>query len=364
MLFIYKITLFLLSLGYCSMSGLSQAMEDTSLTPAHTPFYEQEAYEKGIFTAQQDASFTFQVHHKDFVPFIIHFTNHSLPISALSESTYRQLQDAQTIVLEPIPWDDEPKALHPRIEEVFKKHLVDPSSHQSLKSELSEQDYEKLTTYFWKAAPKFFTEGYFAKFEELNSLAFCFFLRKLQKSEEAKNGMDSQIEQLAIEKGKTLTGLESFFEKFITEMPLALQVLQQTRGPFLTQDITWYLHNLSSETPTHPEESLSNPWNSHYAAGKFFLLCYLSDQENANDIDNVKVRDSKWIPRIKEILGTPNRYPSPLAINVGYGHHGLLSLLEEEKFEILILNKKGEAYPFRYTQSYETFRQEYLFKKL
>lgn len=363
MLFVYKIIFFFLSIGCCSMSGLSQAMEDSTLTSTRSLSYRQGDYEKGIFTAQQDASFTFQVYHKDFAPFIIHFTSHSLPISALSESTYQRLQAAQTIVLEPIPWDDEPKALDPRVEEVFKKHFVDPDAHQRLKNELPEQDYEKLTTYFWKAAPKFFTEGYFAKFEELNSLAFCFFLRKLQKSEEAKNGMDSQIEQLAIEKGKTLTGLESFFEKFITEMPLALQGLQQTRGPFLTQDITWYLHNLS-EMPTHPEGGLSNPWNSHYAAGEFFLLCHLSDQENTNDIDNVKVRDSKWIPRIKEILGAPNHYSSPIAINVGYGHHGLLSFLEEEKFEILILNKKGEAYPFRYTQSYETFRQEYLFKKL
>ena len=351
--FIYKITFFLLLLAYFSINSLSQAMEDT------TSIYQID-YEKGIFTAQQDASFTFQVHHKDFTPFTIHFTNHNLPISILSVSTCQILQNAQTIVLEPIPWDDEPKERQPHLEEIFKKYLVDASSHQMLKSELSGQDYEKLTTYCRKVIPKIFTEDYFVKFEDLNSLSFCFFLRKLQKSEEASNGMDQQIEQLAIEREKTLTGLESFFEKLITEMPLALQVLQQTRGPFLIQDISWYLHNLSSETPTHPEERLNNPWNSHYTEGKFFLLCSLSDQENANDVDNVKIRDQKWAPRIKDILGATNCYPSPIAMNVGYGHHGILSILEKEGFEVWILSKKGEAYPFQYTQSYAAFQKENL----
>lgn len=350
MLFIYNITFFLLSLAYFSTNSFSQAMEDTA------SIYQSD-YEKAIFTAQQNASFTFQIHHKDFAPFTIHFTNHNLPISTLSESTCQILQNAQTIVLELIPWDDEPKDRQPHLEEVFKKHLIDPDSHQRLKSELSEQDYEKLTTYCRKVIPKIFTEDYFVKFEDLNSLAFCFFLRKFQKSEETKNGMDWQIEQFALEKEKALTGLESVFEKLITEMPQALLVMQQTRGHFLTQDISWYLHNLSSDTPTHPKGGLNNPWDSHYTEGKFFLLCFLSDQENANDIDNVKIRDPKWVPRIKEILNATDRYPSPIAINVGYGHHGILRILESEGFEIFILNTKGEAFPFLYTQNYEAFQK-------
>ena len=43
-------------------------------------------------------------------------------------------------------------------------------------------------------------------------------------------------------------------------------------------------------------------------------------------------------------------------INVGAGHHGLLGLLEQEGFEVMILNKNGEWYPFAYAQDYKNFR--------
>lgn len=150
MLLLYKITFFLLSLYCFSIGSLSQAMDPAILPDVLTScsFYKQSDYEKAIFTAQQDASFTFQVNHKDFPPFTIHFTNHVLPISALSEPTYQILRAARTIVLEPIPWDDEPEELlRPRLKEIFKEHLINPTSHQKLKSELSEQDYKKLIAY-------------------------------------------------------------------------------------------------------------------------------------------------------------------------------------------------------------------------
>jgi hypothetical protein len=126
----------------------------------------------------------------------------------------------------------------------------------------------------------------------------------------------------------------------------------------LTQDISYYLHILSSDAPNSTQDlNLDNPWNSYYTAGNFFKISYLSDQENSNDIDNVRIRNLKCMPRIKEILYATERYPSPIAINIGYGHHGILGLLEKEEFEVSILNKTEEAFSFLYRQSYEAFQK-------
>ncbi len=60
---------------------------------------------------------------------------------------------------------------------------------------------------------------------------------------------------------------------------------------------------------------------------------------------------------IKEILMSPDRYPPPIVMNMGFGHHGILKLLEDDGFKVMIFNKDGEPFPFSYTQAFASYVQ-------
>ncbi len=322
-------------------------------------------FKEGNLTAQTNASFTFQINHKDFPIFTIHFTCHGLPYETLSAHTQGLIENAKTIVIEPIPWEEEPKGLKPRLDEVVKTHLLDPDAHRKMKEDMSEQDYEKLKTLGREHDSRLFTNEYFAQFESFSPFAFFFFLHRKLASQEAKDGMDWQIERLALDKGKIVTGLESLIEKLITLMPQAIQILKQSRKTSVVDDIRWHLFQLTEEKQSN--DASDDPWTSSYKDsykdGKFFHIAYLSDQANAKeDVDSVAARDKNWMPRIKEILMSPDDYPSPIVMNMGCGHHGILKLLEDDGFKVMIFNKNGEPFPFAYTQAFASYTQAVLEK--
>jgi hypothetical protein len=441
---------------FINNTNFSKAMDEHQTSTIDTTYsnqpYKEIEYKKGNLAAQSDASFTFQIKHKHFSQFTIHFTSHNLPYDTLSMHTKKLIENARTIVIEPIQWEEESQDLRSHINTVFKSHLLDPEAHRKMKSEMSEQDYAKLVAPFrkecsllfmteneipeklkrehapaiikkkngsyhlivytsddiklipnpdgveFKELNDFFRNHHQQKkillmrdnpiiqhitlkgghtlskfidffpeieFEHISPLAFCFLLRSAYKEKRDSNGMDRQIEKISIDGRKILAGLESCFENFITLMPQRIQLWRQAQEKFLaeqcstfdawhldTQDICWYLNELDKEN-VHTD----NPWDDHYKNGNFFQISYLSDQANIQDIDSVMERNHKWIPKIKKFIMLPDCYPLPLIINVGFGHHGLLGLLENEQFEIMILNKSGETYPFHYTQDYEVFKR-------
>lgn len=326
--------------------------------------YNPELYQKGLQTAREEATFTFQVIPPSlpFSPFTLHLTHHRLPFDILNPYTKKLISDANTIVIEPSQIEDEPLDKRDEYIEVFKKLFVDKACHQKIKEELKSEDYERLRYFCIKVVPKLFEAGYFVQFEELNASCFCFYLRQILFYKKACTGMDLQIESFALNSSKILTGLDFFFGDFISLGEQRVQAFQKDRlDHFLFQDISFYLNeidNLSSEPLVKDSDDTGKPWNVFYKQGNFFSLSLLADQENEKaDVDCVYARNLQWIPRIKEIISSPARYLAPISINVGYGHHGLLGKLEKEKFEIMILNKNGEWYPFSYLQSYADFRK-------
>jgi len=127
--------------------------------------YEKHLYEKGAQTAREEATFTFRIIPPDsnFSPFTLHLTSHRLSFDILSPHTQKLINTANTIVIEPIPEEDEPLELRPHLEAIFKEHLIDPESHKKLKSEMTLQDYENLKLYCKKKTPQLFTDDSFAR---------------------------------------------------------------------------------------------------------------------------------------------------------------------------------------------------------
>jgi hypothetical protein len=278
-----KKILFLFSFFCFGGAPYSHAMEEPTVD-----------FEEGNLTAQSSASFTFQINHKDFPVFTIHFTCHGLPYETLSAHTQGVIENAKTIVIEPIPWEEEPTGLKPRLDEVVETYLLDPNAHKEMKGSMPEKDYEKLRTWCHKFAPKLFTNEYFTQFESFSPLAFFFFLHKELASQEAEYGMDFQIERLALDKGKVVTGLESFIEKLITLMPKAIQILKQSRKTSVVEDIRWHLSQLTNDDS---EDPASCPYKDSYKKGNFLHVAYLSDQANVKeDVDSVAARDKNWVP--------------------------------------------------------------------
>lgn len=335
---------------------------------------EQHAYK----TACEQATFTFQVETSKTSPFFIHFTYHFLPLSEVSAHTQNLLKEANTIVIEPMPtMEDEPLDQLEEAYKVFEEYCVDGEFHKEFQNYMSEKSslnhYNEIKEKYEKIKKEsnvpfaIMFRKYTVGFEKISPFFILHFANKINENGEKQKGMDIEIDNYALKHQKIRTGLDSVLGSYIMQTPRRLprpkDISSEQRieiNQKLYAQLYYSNHPQLVEKPKPISEELEeNRWHNTYRKGQFFQHAFDSDQENSQgDHDCVYERNIKWVPRIEEIITSPERYPSPVMICMGAGHHDMLRHCEEKGYSLKILNQNGTWHSFPYTQLYQRFQKE------